>query len=98
MKLICALEYVKRHFYPGYSNEFSNFLWIFRVKSTNIDKLVNGETYYECDQMNPLIQRIVVPDEPTDNILEIEFTEQEFNTWSTFCRNVTTMVYGELNI
>lgn len=68
----------------------------FRVKASNVPKIVNGETYHECNQENPLIQRIMVPDEPPEYyIVEIKFTEKEFNTWTTFCGSKTELIYGK---
>lgn len=70
----------------------SDFDFISRIKATNVPRIVNGETYYEANQTDPLIQRIIVPDVPTNYIVEIELTEQEFNTWNTFCRKITKLV------
>lgn len=61
-------------------------------------RIVNGETYLESNQTDPLIQRVLVPDMPTNNIVEITLTEQEFNTWHTFCRKITKYIESKLKI
>lgn len=66
----------------------------FRIKAKNIPRLVNGETYYEDNQMDPFIQRVIIPDLPSNYVVEMEFTEKEFNTWDTFCRNITQFING----
>lgn len=58
---------------------------------------MNGESFYESNQVNPLIQQITVYDDPINYYtVEIEFTEQELNTWRTFCRKFSTLVEGKL--
>lgn len=77
----------------GMINDYHSYLiFIFRIQAKNIPRIVNGETYYEDGQMNALIQQIVIPDLPSNSIVEVEFTEQEFDTWRTFCRNVTRFI------
>lgn len=101
------LLYKKRHRWPNvqirvntflFSNEFGilivhlfYFSWILRINSTNTARRYCGETYFED---SPLTQRIHLKDPPqSDILLEIDFTEHEFQSNDTFCRGYSELIY-----
>lgn len=64
-----------------------------RVTSTNTKRRFGGETFYQSDRKNPLVQRIHLADSWREYyVLEVEFTEQEFNAPNTFCSGITKLV------
>lgn len=72
-------------------------LSIARIKTEDTEQEWNGETFHE-NSTAPHIQRIHLTDSWRDDyIVEIEFTEQEFNSTNTFCRGITNIVQSKYN-
>lgn len=69
----------------------------FRIKIKDSETKSNGETFYENSNA-ALIQRIHLTDSWRDDyIVEIEFTEKEFNSTSTFCRGISSLIRRKCN-
>lgn len=74
----------------------SNFS-TFRIKVKDSETKSNGKTFYDNSNA-PLIQRIHLTDSWRDDyIVEIEFTEKEFNSTSTFCRGISSQIRSKCN-
>lgn len=76
-------------------NIFGNILN--RIKSKTTGRMYSGKTFYEENQKSPFIQRIDLSNSWRDDyVVEIEFSEQEFNTTHKFCRGISRIVISEL--
>lgn len=74
------------------------FVWV-RIEAEATGRMAIGETFLENDQKNPLIQRIDLSSPWRDDyVVEIEFTEAEFNKTNKFCREISSIVFCKFKL
>lgn len=76
------------------------FYKFFRVKSLNNGRTFSGKTFNEGDDF--LSQRIKLIDHKYvgrgEYLLRIDFTDKEFNSSTTFCRDITEIISRKFQI